>query len=52
VSPAPHADVMLRKAGARAIKLRKKARKAVTEASHHHEFLARVDVEFVKEPLE
>jgi hypothetical protein len=43
---------MLRKAGARAIKLRKKARKAVTEASHHHEFLARVDVEFVKEPLE
>lgn len=52
MSPAPHADVMLRKAGARAIKLRKKARKAVLAASHHNEFLARVDVEFVKAPFE
>jgi hypothetical protein len=45
MSPAPHAEVMLRNAGARAIRLRKKDRSAVMVISHQNEFLEKADVE-------
>ena len=50
MSPAPQAKVMLRNAGARAIRLRRKERSAVAVISHQNAFLERVDVECAPRP--
>jgi hypothetical protein len=45
MSPAPQAEVMLRSAGASAIRLRRKEIKAVMPISHQNEVLEKEDVE-------
>jgi hypothetical protein len=52
MSPAPQAEVMLRNAGASAIRLRTNDRTAVTATSHHKEFFVKVEIDSVKTPFE
>ena len=50
MSPAPQAEVMLRSAGASAIRLRRKEIKAVMPISHQNEVLEKEDVECAPRP--
>jgi len=52
MSPAPQAEVMLRNAGASAIRLRTNDSRAVMETSHLKEFFVKVEVDSVKTPFE